>query len=213
MSGGADEHVAVVAEYRYPTSLAHRAAVPSPRRRTGPLRPLACGLSAAFLVAGCGGGDDHASEQRIQRERDEAAVIAKQEERIKQLERPPRAPRGESAPGQSSAPPVQRAPSRRGSSSRSEGSSRQSDDWPGGSGYTAILASRGSEAEARRIQKAASGRGLDAGVLYSTNYRSLRPGYWVVFSGTSSSKQDADRRAARGKSLGYRDAYPRFVSG
>jgi len=46
-----------------------------------------------------------------------------------------------------------------------------------------------------------------------TNYRSLRPGLWVVFSGTSSSKQDANRRAARAKSLGYRDAYPRFISG
>jgi len=75
------------------------------------------------------------------------------------------------------------------------------------------LASVASEAEARRVQAAASRSGLDAGVLYSTNYRSLKPGFWVVFSGTSPSKQDADRRAARAKSLGYGDAYPRFVSG
>ena len=87
------------------------------------------------------------------------------------------------------------------------------DDWPGGSAYTTILASVGSEAEARRIQAQASGRGLDAGVLFSSNYRSLRPGYWVVFSGTSPNKQDADRRAARAKSVGYASAYPRFVSG
>jgi len=88
-----------------------------------------------------------------------------------------------------------------------------SGDWPGGSGYTTILVSVASEAEARRVQAAASARGLDAGVLYSSNYRSLRPGYWVVFSGTSSNKQDADRRTARAKSLGYKEAYPRFISG
>lgn len=91
--------------------------------------------------------------------------------------------------------------------------SPSSDDWPGGSGYTTILVSVTSEAEARRVQATASARGLDAGVLYSSNYRSLRPGYWVVFSGTSASKQDADRRTARAKSLGFANAYPRFVSG
>lgn len=86
-----------------------------------------------------------------------------------------------------------------------------SDDWPGGSGYTTILASVASEAQARRVQARASASGLDAGVLLSSNYRSLRPGYWVVFSGTSTSKHDADRRTARAKSLGF-GAYPRFVS-
>jgi len=84
---------------------------------------------------------------------------------------------------------------------------------PGGSGYTTILASVGSEAEARRIQETASARGLNAGVLFSTDYRSLRPGFWVVFSGQSASKQDADRRTARAKSLGFAKAYPRRVSG
>jgi hypothetical protein len=91
-------------------------------------------------------------------------------------------------------------------------SSRHLDDWPGGSGYTTILASLASEGEARRVQAVARERGLDAGVLYSTRYSSLRPGYWVVFSGKSSSQQSADRRAARAKSLGYGKAYPRFVS-
>lgn len=89
---------------------------------------------------------------------------------------------------------------------------RLADEWPGGSGYTTVLASVKSEAEARRIQSHASARGLDAGVLYSNNYRSLRPDYWVVFSGTSPNKQDADRRTDRAKRAGYA-AYPRFVSG
>lgn len=110
--------------------------------------------------------------------------------------RPPAPPPPATAPTPPSAP--SRAPT---------------DDWPGGSAYTTILASVGSEAEARRIQSQASGRGLDAGVLFSSNYRSLRPGYWVVFSGTSPNKQDADQRTARAKSVGYASAYPRFVSG
>lgn len=100
-----------------------------------------------------------------------------------------------------------------GGSKQSQSSPATSDDWPGGAAYTTILASVQSESEARLIQSKASASGLDAGVLYSTNYRSLRPGYWVVFSGTSPSKQDADELTARAKALGYSDAYPRFVSG
>jgi cell division septation protein DedD len=98
------------------------------------------------------------------------------------------------------------------SSRRPARSSKRPDDWPGGSGYTTILASLPSKAAALRVQAMARGRGLDAGVLYSTRYSSLRPGYWVVFSGKSAGQQKADRRTARAKSLGYKKAYPRFVS-
>jgi len=168
---------------------------------------LAC-VTAMLLLGGCSNSDDQATEQRIQRERGEAALIAKQEERIKQLERDARR--------KSARPPsvtvVRPAPTA-GQPRPAEPSSRSSDDWPGGSGYTTILASVRAQTEARRIQVQASARGLDAGVLYSTNYRSLRSGYWVVFSGSSASKTDADRRVTRAKSLGYGDAYPRFVSG
>ena len=87
-----------------------------------------------------------------------------------------------------------------------------SDDWPGGSGYTTILASLGSQSEAVSEAAQATGRGLSAGVLYSSDYSSLRPGYWVVFSGSFQSESEASRRAIRAQSLGYSDAYPRFVS-
>jgi hypothetical protein len=86
------------------------------------------------------------------------------------------------------------------------------DDWPGGSGYTAILASETSESEARATQAKATAAGLDAGVLYSNNYRSLRTGFWVVFSGAFQTQEQASRRAARAQELGYDDAYPRFIS-
>jgi cell division septation protein DedD len=170
-------------------------------------------LAGAATLAGCGGSGnadtDQAIEQRIQRERSEAALVAKQEERIKQLERQQRDAR-RATDRKPSVTVVGRAPAQ---PTSQPASAQRSDDWPGGSGYTTILASLGTQADARRFQTTASGRGLDAGVLYSTNDRSLRPGYWVVFSGTSSSKQDADGRTLRAKSLGYSDAYPRFVSG
>ena len=176
---------------------------------------LLAGVVAALVLTGCG-DDEQATEQRIQRERAEAAVIAKQEERIRQLEREARAKAsagptttGTQTPAPRTTPPPPPPPP----PADDANGARTNDDWPGGSGYTAVLASVGSEAEARRIQSQATGRGLDAGVLYSSNYRSLRAGYWVVFSGTSQRKGPADERAARAKSLGYSQAYPRFVSG
>jgi hypothetical protein len=86
------------------------------------------------------------------------------------------------------------------------------DDWPGGTGFTAILASVSTEAEARAIQSEATGRGLDAGVLDSSEYSSLRPGYWVVFSGVFPNAEGAEGRAEHAHELGYTEAYPRFVA-
>ncbi len=85
-------------------------------------------------------------------------------------------------------------------------------DWPSGSGYTAILASVGSRSEAESKAALATSKGLDAGLLYSSDYSSLRPGYWVVFSGTFQSQTEASQRASRAQDLGYSDAYPRFVA-
>jgi hypothetical protein len=87
-----------------------------------------------------------------------------------------------------------------------------SGDWPGGSGFTAILASLTSEAEASEVEAEATGRGLDAGILYSSDYSSLRPGYWVVFSGDLPDDGGAEARASQAQELGYPDAYPRFVA-
>jgi SPOR domain len=86
------------------------------------------------------------------------------------------------------------------------------DDWPGGSGYTAILTSETSQAAAEATQARAASAGLDAGVLNSSDYSSLRPGYWVVFSGTFDTSQEAAARAQRAQGLGFGSAYPRFVS-
>jgi len=55
-------------------------------------------LTGATQVTACGGDDD--TEARIQREREEAARIARQEERIKQLEREARQARRERSKNQ-----------------------------------------------------------------------------------------------------------------
>jgi serine/threonine-protein kinase len=90
--------------------------------------------------------------------------------------------------------------------------SAAADDWPGGSGYTAILASVGSESTAAAIKSQAIAAGLEAGVLYSSNYSSLRPGYWVVFSGTFGTQPEAAQQAAQARGLGFSTAYARYVS-
>ena len=90
-------------------------------------------------------------------------------------------------------------------------STNSSNGWPGGTGYTAILASLSSESEAKAKQQQAISSGLDAGVLYSSDYGSLRPGYWVVFSGDFPSNAGANARALQAKAAGFSDAYPRHV--
>jgi hypothetical protein len=174
-------------------------------------------MSALAGLSGCGrgSGDTGAEELAHQRElsaaRSEAAQGARQATKIKDLERElhkvvhhqkeartaaTTAPTTDSS--QSAAPPPAEV--------------EAIGDWPGGSGFTAILASVATEEEARSIQSEATGRGLDAGVLFSSDYSSLRPGCWVVFSGVFSDADGAETRMAHARELGYSEAYPRFVS-
>jgi hypothetical protein len=75
-----------------------------------------------------------------------------------------------------------------------------------------ILGSEGTEADARAVAAQATAAGLNAGVLDSTNFRSLRLGYWVAFSGLYATQPEAASAAQRARQLGFADAYPRFVS-
>ncbi|MDX6609996.1 MAG: hypothetical protein QOF85_1921 [Solirubrobacterales bacterium] len=84
-------------------------------------------------------------------------------------------------------------------------------DWPGGSGYSAMLGAFSSELRADRLQEEASERGLPTGVVYSSNFSSLKPGYWVVFSGKFATFDEASAQASEARSLGYADSYPRLV--
>lgn len=184
-------------------------------RQRGAVIALASVAVAAGSV-GCGAsGDaedpaaerDAAIEQRIDRERDEAARDARQEERIRRLERELNSRTSTSSgAGRRSASAV--APS--GAADSAQGA--PGDDWPGGSGYTVVLASETSESAARATQRRASDAGLDAGMLRSGDYSSLRAGYWVVFSGVYSASDTAKERQTRARSLGFTDAYVRFVA-
>jgi serine/threonine protein kinase len=84
-------------------------------------------------------------------------------------------------------------------------------DWPGGSGYSAMLGAFTVEAHARKLQQEAAELGLEAGVLYSSNFRSLTPGYWIVFSGDFSLVEEARARAGEARSRGFTDSYPKLV--
>jgi septal ring-binding cell division protein DamX len=76
--------------------------------------------------------------------------------------------------------------------------------WPTGkSGWTVVLASSTSRAEAERKARARPG----AGVLRSDDFTSLRKGYWVVFSGQYDSRKAAES-AAEGDGD---DAYARRI--
>ncbi len=90
-------------------------------------------------------------------------------------------------------------------------SSGGSDDWPAGtSGWTAIVSSVTNEASARAVATRLQSSGQPGGVLFSTNHSSLRPGYWVAFSGVFTSRSAA---LAHARSLvgTYPGAYPRRV--
>jgi cell division septation protein DedD len=85
-------------------------------------------------------------------------------------------------------------------------------EWPAGkSGWTVVLASlptaNGREfalAQAR----AAEHSGLQAvGIIDSSKYASLHPGYYVLFSGVYTSLDDANTGATTAQSRGYRRAY------
>lgn len=174
---------------------------------------LVAGLAATLLV-GCGGSDDSgASELARQRElsdaRREAAQNARQNATIEQLEH--RLNRLKKEEEGTTSQTAAATPSDTPSPSSGETSSSLG-DWPGGSGYSAMLGAFSSEENARTFGREATELGLDAGVLYSSNFDSLRPGYWVVFSGTFINHEEAAARAARAHELGYSDSYPRFVS-
>ena len=84
--------------------------------------------------------------------------------------------------------------------------------WPSGeSGYTAVLASVADRDAAEDAARRARQAGIDAGVLSSDDYDSLRPGYWVAFAGRLSSAEEAEEAAARHRGQGFPDAYPRQV--
>ena len=85
--------------------------------------------------------------------------------------------------------------------------------WPAGtSAWTVVLKSASTQADAEQAASSASAAGVsETGVLLSADHRSLRPGYWVAFSGVLT-HDEAGGRATAAHAAGFSDAYVRYVS-
>ena len=73
------------------------------------------------------------------------------------------------------------------------------------------------DASARRptsktAERAAKSGLTKVGVLDSSRYASLQPGYYVVFTGVYGSKSDADAAVATARQAGFGGAYTRQVA-
>ena len=90
-------------------------------------------------------------------------------------------------------------------------------EWPRGrSGWTLVLASLPTSAK-RGAAVAKAQQALDAGlpqvgVIDSSRYSSLHPGYFVVFSGLYDSLSAAQEAASRAADAGYGNAYGRRIT-
>jgi hypothetical protein len=89
-------------------------------------------------------------------------------------------------------------------------------EWPARNGYTVVIASipaRGSGLkDATAMTKAVRARGLrDVGLLVSSRFASLHPGYYVVFTGIYASLEDAQTAVSRIVSR-FPNAYAREIA-
>jgi hypothetical protein len=89
--------------------------------------------------------------------------------------------------------------------------------WPAGvDGYTVVLSSlpaAGGRAEAAQKARAAADAGLtEVGIIDSSRYSSLHPGYYVVFSGVYGSMAEATRFVDEARRAGFDTAYARLIA-
>lgn len=90
-------------------------------------------------------------------------------------------------------------------------------EWPQGrSGWTLVLASlptsAGRPAAVTKAREALRAGLPEVGVLDSSKYSSLHPGYYVVFSGIHSSIGEAQDAVSKASQSGYENAYARRVT-
>jgi hypothetical protein len=90
-------------------------------------------------------------------------------------------------------------------------------EWPRGrSGWTLVLVSlptsSGRDAAITRAREALRSGLPQVGVIESSRYASLHPGYYVVFSGVYPSISEAQDAVSRAAESGYENAYARRVT-
>jgi hypothetical protein len=85
--------------------------------------------------------------------------------------------------------------------------------WPADSrGWTVILSSSNSRTEAESVATAASNEGEASGILNSSDFSSLAPGYWVAYAGNYGNDSDAAQLAADRLAESFPGSYPRLIS-
>ncbi|MGC9974520.1 MAG: hypothetical protein ABSC36_03910 [Gaiellaceae bacterium] len=89
--------------------------------------------------------------------------------------------------------------------------------WPGPSAYTVVLASipiSSGRAAARQkaLEALHSGLGPDVGVLDSSDFSSLHPGYFVIFSGVYKSQSEAMKHLSAAQRAGFNSPYAKRVA-
>jgi hypothetical protein len=89
--------------------------------------------------------------------------------------------------------------------------------WPANAnGWTIVLVSypklNGRPSALQTASKAAGSGLRQVGILDSSRYASLQPGYFVVFTGIYGSKADADAAVATARSAGFGGAYSRQIA-
>ena len=94
--------------------------------------------------------------------------------------------------------------------------SKQLTEWPARDGYTVVLASipaRGAGLDEARskVKTARTGGVRDVGVLVSSRFSSLHPGYYVVFMGIYRSQAEAQSAIIDAHRRGFGQAYPRRI--
>ena len=85
-------------------------------------------------------------------------------------------------------------------------------EWFGPRGaafWTVIVGSFQTRTEAEDLGVRLCTGSLSAGVLFSSDYRSLNPGYWVTHSGFFLNRGEAAQEAVRLQGIGLAGAYPR----
>jgi len=74
-----------------------------------------------------------------------------------------------------------------------------------------VPVSEGRAVAVKEARRAIHVRLHDIGILTSSNFSSLAPGYFVVFSGIYGSEKAARNHVSKAAAKGYRHAYPRLV--
>lgn len=89
--------------------------------------------------------------------------------------------------------------------------------WPANKdGYTVVLDSvaqgKGQDAAVAKARKAKAAGLPQVGILLSSNYSTLKPGFWVVFSGVYDSLPQAASAVSQAAAAGFTGAYPRNIA-